>query len=73
MLLKGKNIPILPNSILDFCKQKLWPLLCNQQTIWDMLAIGETLSHLKPEQQEEEEEEHQTVKTKKAPLREGPK
>ncbi len=28
-----RNIPILPSSILDFCKQKLWPLLCSQQTI----------------------------------------
>ncbi len=33
------NIPILPSGILDFCKQKLWPLLCSQQTIWHRLAI----------------------------------
>ena len=33
------NIPILPSSILDFCKQKLWPLLCSHQTTWHVLAI----------------------------------
>ncbi len=26
-----ENIPILPSGLLDFCKQKLWPLLCSQQ------------------------------------------
>ncbi len=34
-----QNIPILPSGILDFCKQKLWPLLSSQQIIWHMLAI----------------------------------
>ena len=52
--------------------------LCNPRpdcAIQWWVIHGETLSHLKSEQQEqeqEEEEEHQTVKTKKAPLREGP-
>ncbi len=34
-------------------------------------SFVETLSHVKSEQQEQEEE-HEIVKTKKAPLREGP-
>ncbi len=38
-----RNIPILPSGILDFCKQKLWPLLCSQQTIWHMLATSPSL------------------------------
>ena len=33
------NIPILPSGILDFCQQKLWPLLWSQQTISHMLTI----------------------------------
>ncbi len=71
-ILRG-NIPILPSGILDFCKQKLWPLLRNQQTIWHMLAcLGEQF--LSSEQEQEQEHgENETVKTKKAPLREGPK
>ncbi len=38
-LISTANIPILPSRILDFCKQKLWPLLCIQKTTWHMLAM----------------------------------
>ncbi len=57
------NIPILPSGILDCCKQKLWPSICSQQTIWYMLEE----QFLRSEEQEKE-----TAKTKKAPLWEGP-
>ncbi len=30
----GKNIPILPSGILDFCKQKLWPLIKGMMQKW---------------------------------------
>ncbi len=60
--MENTSISILPISILDFCKQRLWPLLCSQQSIWHFLRSEE----------EVEEQEHQTVKTKKAPLQEGP-
>ncbi len=48
-----ENIPILPRAILDFCKQKLWPLWCSQPTMWYMLVrqsgescLGNTFSDL---------------------------
>ena len=79
--LNTNNIPILPISIMDFCKQKLWPLLCSEQTIWYMLAIllnwgmmqsRESCLWHKSYGEQEQEQENQTVETKKAPLQEGP-
>ena len=56
-----KNIPILPIGILDFFKQKLWPLLCSQQSIWHMTVVHNTFSNIN---------KNKNKNTK--PLRDGP-
>ncbi len=67
---------MLPISILDFCKQKLSapPMMSHAWGEQFLAHVGCIYDcSIVQQEQEREQEDHETVKTKRPPLWEGPK